>query len=461
MSRTVPLRLALTGDSILQRRLLSRTDPTLLPLFELIRSADIGFTNLEVLANEYRGDPALESGGSHFGAPAWVLDELGEAGFHLFAAATNHALDYGVSGLRLTLDALEERGLAFAGIGRNLEDARRPAYHTHPHGTVAMIACSATFARGQEASAQRPDMPGRPGVAPLRHDTVYEITEAQLAAVKEIAEQLGLEAERQQRIAFGAGFPPDDPAIHPFGEMNFRAATSPAKRTAPKQRDVEEMAHWVREARGLADLVLVSFHAHEQGGDKEHPAEFLPVFARRMIEEGADLVVGHGPHLLRGIEFHQGRPIFYSLGNFIGQNELVPRVPADSYERFRAGTAMKPGEVYRVRTDNDRRGFPADRRYWESVVPLCSFEKGKPVQIDIHPISLGFGEPAHRRGRPRLAGGAEGAAILSRFAELSRSFGTEMAIGNGVAHIVAPQSPRDGRRQNRRRHHADRETTLP
>ena len=61
------LRLALTGDSIIQRRLLSRTDDEVRPLFDLIRDADLAFTNLEVLPNGYRGDPAAESGGSHFG----------------------------------------------------------------------------------------------------------------------------------------------------------------------------------------------------------------------------------------------------------------------------------------------------------------------------------------------------------------------------------------------------------
>ena len=93
------LRLLLSGDSILQRRLQSRADPELKPLFDRVRSADVAFTNLEVLPNDYRGDPALESGGSHFGAPAWVLDELVEAGFSLFATATNHALDYSIAGL--------------------------------------------------------------------------------------------------------------------------------------------------------------------------------------------------------------------------------------------------------------------------------------------------------------------------------------------------------------------------
>src|SRR5215813_6472767 len=103
------MKLLLTGDSILQRRLQSRDDPVLRPLFDQVRSADVAFTNLEVLANDYRGDPALDSGGSHFGAPAWVLDELTEAGFDLFATATNHALDYSISGLVHTIEALEAR----------------------------------------------------------------------------------------------------------------------------------------------------------------------------------------------------------------------------------------------------------------------------------------------------------------------------------------------------------------
>ena len=135
---------------------LTLKDATLRPLFDLIRGADIAFTNLEVLPYDFVGDPALESGGSHFGAPAWVLDELTDAGFDLFAMASNHSLDYGVSGLLRAIEAMERRGLSFAGVGRNLEDARRAAYHTHPNGTVVLLSCTATFAKGQEAAVQRP-----------------------------------------------------------------------------------------------------------------------------------------------------------------------------------------------------------------------------------------------------------------------------------------------------------------
>lgn len=431
----MPITLALTGDSIVQRRLLTKTDPVLLPLFEKIRAADISFTNLEVLPNDYRGDPALESGGSHFGAPAWVVDELTEAGFDLFAFATNHCLDYGVSGLLASIENLEKRQVSWAGVGRNLEDAQRPTYHTHPNGTVAMISCSATFAKGQEASAQRPDMPGRPGLAPLRHDTVYEITAPQMAVVKEMAEHLGLEAKRKTMLQMGFGAHPGDESVYSFGDMQFRVAETPGVKVTARAKDVDAMAHWVREARLSADLVMVSFHAHEQGTDKETPSMFLPAFARRMIDEGADMVVGHGPHLLRGMEIYQGKPIFYSLGNFFGQNELVPRLPSDSYDRFRADPSLKPGEVYRKRTNNDQRGFPSDRKYWESVVPFCVFDDRQLVSIEIQPVGLGLGEKAHSRGRPRLAVGDEAQSILARFASLSAPFGTSLDIDGDVARV--------------------------
>jgi poly-gamma-glutamate synthesis protein (capsule biosynthesis protein) len=174
---------------------------------------------------------------------------------------------------------------------------------------------------------------------------------------------------------------------------------------------------------------------HEQGETDEDPAEFFPIFARRFIDEGADVVAGHGPHILRGMEIYKDRPIFYSLGNFIGQNELVDRLPSDSYDRFRADPELTPGFLYRLRSDNDRKGFPSDPRVWETVVPVCSFEEGRLCAIDIYPVSLGLGEKVHLRGRPRLAGSRDAARILQRFATLSAHFGTRLAVGEGVAGI--------------------------
>jgi poly-gamma-glutamate synthesis protein (capsule biosynthesis protein) len=436
MTSKPPLRIALTGDSILMRRLGSLTDERVRPLFDIVRDADVAFTNLECLPNGYRGDPALESGGSHFAAPPWVIDELVEAGFDLFATATNHCLDYSISGLLEAKAELDRRGVLYAGIGRNLGEARMPVYCDHPHGTVGMLSCASTFAKGQEAAAQTAEMQGRPGLNPLRFDTVHEVTPEQLDTLREIVDQLGLEKQRQGKIQLGFGFPLDDPNAVALGDMTFSAADKVALRTRAKAKDQDAIGRWIREARLTSDVVIVSIHAHEQGESKEEPAEFLKASARQMIEEGADMVVGHGPHLLRGMEIYQGKPIFYSLGNFIGQNELVARLPADSYERFRADPALTPTAVYRKRTDDDRKGFPSDRRFWETVMPVCTYTEGRLSGIEIHPVTLGLGEARHLRGRPRLAEGEEAANILRRFAELSAPFGVMMDITDGKAGVA-------------------------
>lgn len=431
------MRIALTGDSIVTRRGLT-ADPAAAPLYDLIRGADAAFTNIEVVPTGFRGDPSFENDGSHLAAEPGVLDDLLGAGFNLFTAANNHILDYGIAGLRITLEEMARRGMCHAGLGETLETARMPAYLDIAAGSVALLSCCSTFPKGKEAGAQRPDMQGRPGLNPLRFDTVYEVTADQLAGLRALDAALGLEAQRREKIQLGFGFPPDDPAIFPFQGANYRAAERPAIRTTARKRDVEEIAKWVREARGRADLVVLSLHAHDQGATMEDPAEFIPPFCRRMIEEGADIVVGHGPHLLRGMEIHQGRPIFYSLGNFAGQNELTIKLPADSYDLFRVPQDRTPGAMYAQRHDNDRKGFPADRRYWHAVVPICRFAEGRLAAIDIHPIVMGFGQKPHRRGRPRLAEGAEARAILEDFARLSRPFGTAFAIEDGVAHLRAP-----------------------
>src|SRR5699024_6698400 len=114
-----------------------------------------------------------------------------------------------------------------------------------------------------------------------------------------------------------------------------REGSPEGKETTPDERDLKRILKSISEAKRQADYVVVSIHAHEmEGEDKAEPAEFLKTFARACIDGGADSIVGHGPHILRGIEIYQGRPIFYSLGNFIFQNETVTHLPADFYDKY-------------------------------------------------------------------------------------------------------------------------------
>lgn len=422
------LTLALTGDSMITRRVVPTRDPRARAVIEHIRSADIAFTNFESLPNDFRGDPSAQSGGTHMAAHGWTIDEIADMGFDLVGAATNHALDYSVAGLLAAMENFQQRGMPYAGVGRNMAEARMPVYVDSPAGSVGMVACCSTFARGQEAAEQRPEIQGRPGLNPLRYSTTHEITADQMETLRQIAAALGVEQQRQERIALGFAHPPDDPDIFPFFDVNFRVAGQPAMRREPNQADVDAIATWVREAKMRADIAILSLHAHEQGKTKEDPADFIITFARRMIEAGADMVVGHGPHLLRGMEIHQGRPIFYSLGNFIAQNDLVYKLPADAYTRFRVDPSKTPAEIARTRSRNDTAGFPADPRYWESLMPICRYQDGQLTEIELLPLDLLHGQPSHVRGRPHLAEGNHATAILERFAELCEPFGAEFAI---------------------------------
>ncbi len=89
----------------------------------------------------------------------------------------------------------------------------------------------------------------------------------------------------------------------------------------------------VRRAKKQADLVVVVIHAGAEGSDRQHVRPgtewFLGEnrgdpegFAHEAVEAGADLVVGSGPHVLRGMEWYHGRLVAYSLGNFLGDGTL-------------------------------------------------------------------------------------------------------------------------------------------
>ena len=91
--------------------------------------------------------------------------------------------------------------------------------------------------------------------------------------------------------------------------------------------DIERSAAVVDSIRPLVDLLVVTFHGGAEGAKAVHTSEVaeslgreprgdLRRWARAVIDAGADAVIGHGPHVLRGIEFYRDRLIAYSLGNF-------------------------------------------------------------------------------------------------------------------------------------------------
>ena len=95
----------------------------------------------------------------------------------------------------------------------------------------------------------------------------------------------------------------------------------------PSVNDLFGARQLVQEADKKADIVIVSFHGGAEGTDKQHVPNGseiflgenrgnLPAFTHAVIDAGADIVLGHGPHVMRGIEIYKDRLIAYSLGNF-------------------------------------------------------------------------------------------------------------------------------------------------
>lgn len=95
----------------------------------------------------------------------------------------------------------------------------------------------------------------------------------------------------------------------------------------PNVNDLATARQLVTDAGKRADIVVVSFHGGAEGtGAQRVPQRTelfagesrgnLPLFSRTVIDAGADLVLGHGPHVMRGMEIYKERLVMYSLGNF-------------------------------------------------------------------------------------------------------------------------------------------------
>lgn len=141
--------------------------------------------------------------------------------------------------------------------------------------------------------------------------------------------------------------------------------------TAPLT-DFAEARALIRRAREEADLVVVAFHAGAEGTDAQHVTGETEIylgedrgnpeeFAHMAIEAGADLILGSGPHVLRGMEIYRKRLIAYSLGNFSG------------YENFSLEGALGISAVLHVTLAEDG-SFRAGR-----IASLLLVEDGQPV----------------------------------------------------------------------------------
>lgn len=443
------LTIALTGEAMISRALMPFAEKRYLGIRDLLHAADAAFTNGEMLFHNYEGAPTHRSATWMRCDPRFITD-LQWLGINLMALANNHSIDYGDGGLLATIDYLDHAGMVHAGSGRNLADAMAPAYLDTAHGRIALVSATSSGRHHSRAGQQRPDMQGRPGVNLVRWMREWVVDAEAYDALRRVAAQIGWSQRVPADWWRAYPFDPDGPdnAVYFADRSMFPSSDDPlarfvqgdgfGQRSRLHTTDLERNVRTVVEARRMADWVIYSIHNHEYDGVVTEPARHIRDLAYAVIDAGADVVVGHGPHQDRGIEVYRGRPILYSLGNFIAQNNTVERLPQDALDIFGLGLEDSAADLYdrrdrRAATDGG--SHSGQGAFGRSAIAIVSFTGGRLSALRLHPIELGYEAPRGQAGRPMLAGSAAAEAVLHRFRTLSAAFHVDIEVYGDVGSV--------------------------
>lgn len=259
---------------------------------------------------------------------------VARAGYNVISCAGNHCLDWGPDALKETIQNLENSGIKVVGAGRNIDEARKPFETVLADGTrVAFLAYSSILPQDYWATERRP------GCAPLRAHTLYE------------------QVEHDQ---------PGTPArIHTFAHRD----------------DLRDLIADIKSAKQRNDLVFVSMHwgIHFV---RAVIADYQREVAREAIAAGADAIFGHHAHILKGVEFIDGKPVFHSLCNFACDLRMDPEHAArKSFKEI-----QKLAENWEPDFDS-LYNFPPASRY--SMIARLEVSKGKIDSVGCVPLFIG------------------------------------------------------------------------
>ncbi len=335
------LRIDLLGQALIEHAPTAAEWPGRAGVVQALSGADVIFTNLEtVIQGPREGAPTRDLLTLHASGPE-ILVTLRDLGVGLVTTANNHAFDLGSGGILDTVDALAAAGLQSTGSGVDLARASAPATVDTPAGKVSAIGFATGKIRPGGAAAV-----DHPGVNELRRDT--------------------------------AG--------------------------VPLAEDETRILDAIRAAAATGAAVIACHHNHDWEEDNSLVPAWQEALARRCIDAGADVFLGHGSPLLQGMSAYRGRPLIYGLGNFIFQTEKP------------VGTYSPPA--------------------WEGIIASMTVGPDRKVQMELTPLlmnEIGLGGPDDHatRGFPRLAENEEAAGILMRLAARSEILGGRIKIANG------------------------------
>jgi Bacterial capsule synthesis protein PGA_cap len=432
------------GEAMVTRSFSKLTDPNFLSIRKLMMESDLAYGHMEmniVADDEMKWTPRGPVGqAGYLYASPQIAKDLAWLGIDAMSLAQNHSADWGPEGLLGTIKHCEENGIAHAGTGENLEVARAPGFFELEKGRMAMVSIASGNNAYEWAGYAKGKHPGRPGVNPMRMRTINRVPKATADQLKAVSKGLGnnnprLAAAKEFSLAGAAGVGATGYTGSVFQESDHFEVTSEAY--AP---DVRGNLRSVDEAAKMADFVMVAQHnSTSESGRGTKPSAFIVDFARKAIDAGADMYLGHGWHTFLGIEIYKGKPIFYGLGSSFWESQWITDVPADSFESYNVD--MDNLNAVNVAVGNLH---PEGSDAWGwSAVYQCKYVDKKLTEIVLHPIEMGYdftgeepvrnrvigkGEMKYLDGSPRIATGANGQAILKKLQAINTERGTRMDI---------------------------------
>ena len=296
---------------------------------EVFRRADISFCQSE---SSYSDKGSQGSSGLRGAAPADLrgYPTFKSIGFDVVSLARNHTMDWGQDALVDSMQRMRADGMQTIGVGADIDEARKPAILERAGTRIAFLGYCSVSPKSYYA------VPGRAGVAPMRAITHYEPLE-------------------------------DDQPGTPCKIMTW-----------PLRRDLDALVADVERVRPHVDIVVVSLHwgIHHIRGQI---ADYQPAVARAAIDAGADIIIGHHPHILKGIEVYRGKVIFYSIGDF-ARDFNKDRKPDVEWNR-------ECEEVYGIygATFAGGHGNSEDRF---SMVANIYFDKGRIERVSFLPVVI-------------------------------------------------------------------------
>jgi poly-gamma-glutamate synthesis protein (capsule biosynthesis protein) len=426
-------KLVAVGDCIISRPLsqYATRQPAFAEALKILKDGDATYGNLETSILDmttFKGYPYTGVDDVPLVADPGVAKDLAVMGFHLMSRANNHALDWGIEGMRETSRRADEAGLVTAGVGENQGRARAAHYYESAKGRIGIVSMAATFRPTSEALPEQGAAPGRPGVNGLAVKKTTVVSADTMRDMMSLARKL---------------YPEWKPSTGSTGltlfDTKFETGAKPGLRYEMDVTDRAGILKAVRQGKEHSDFLLVTIHSHEPAESSapdaksdfaDVPADFVHLLAKSAIDAGADIFLATGIHHLGPIEIYKGRPIFYGLGDFFWSDIQEP-MPADFYAQYREslGAFKNPEKVTDADLANalNAETFDGDLPF-ESVITESRFDHGHVAEIRLYPVDLGYGMKLTESGIPRVASAETGMKILKRLQTISAPYGTKIDI---------------------------------